>query len=325
MKKYSILVVIALLSFAPALAMKQEAPVQTIAWGLSERQGVRPTMEDTFVYGVLNLGAYASEAHYFGMFDGHGGVQAADFAAQNAITYFKTAYDEKSANAKTIEPDIRLAFDTSYTKLDEEIQKKHPIAGTTALSALILGDELYLAWAGDSRAIVVTQDGTIKAKTIDHKPSSFEEKMRITKTGEKLWMHPLGANEILRIGGLSVSRTLGDKQSKEMVKPGAISAQPQIIKTRVKKGDMIILACDGLWDVMDNEAVVSFVKAYDKSSAAELECQFESSQDVLPRETDTIKEDGNNQQLKVLARVLRNRAYVRRSQDNISVMIIQIQ
>lgn len=322
---HKLLILAVLGSFAaPRISgMEQEKTADTVAWGLSERQGIRRTMEDAYAQGTLKLVPWAPAAHYFALFDGHGGAQAANFAAEYAIINFKQAYEEKLSNTAEIEENIKFALDSSYKKLDSNMQERHKSSGTTALSAVILGDELYLAWAGDTRAVVADAQGTIKAATTDHKPNSFEEKKRIIPTGEIITVEPSKHKPTSRISGLAVSRALGDKSVKMRTKPNAIIATPEIMKVLLKKGDIILLACDGLWDVMDNEEAMGLLMDTLKLDSAEIQNRFASSADVAPREV--IIEQGNNEKLTLVARILRNRAYIKQSSDNISVMVIQIQ
>lgn len=324
LRRFLILAILIPVQTVQISAMEKEAiPATTIAWGLSERQGIRSTMEDAYAYGTLNLVPWAPAAHYFGMFDGHGGSKAAEFAAANAIEYFQQAYQEKLPQADAIEKSIGLAFVASHNKLDAEIQKLYASAGTTALSGLILGDELYLAWAGDTRAVVADAQGKIKAATTDHTPNSFAEKQRIVPAGGIITVEPAKHKPISRVGGLAVSRALGDKSTKEKTKPNVIIATPQIIKVIIKKGDIILVACDGLWDVMDNEQAMDLLMDTLKLNSEEIQSRYATSSDTLPSEK--IEEAGNNEKLTLVARILRNRAYLKRSSDNISVMIIQVQ
>lgn len=83
--------------------------------------------------------------------------------------------------------------------------------GCTAVSAILTADKIYLANAGDSRAIVGLKEGThIKAVPLseDHKPDNIEEKARIEKAG--------GFVEENRVKGiLALSRSLGDLEYKQ--------------------------------------------------------------------------------------------------------------
>lgn len=319
-----------------------------IAWGVSERQGVRPTMEDAYAYESMQLGE--SKAYYFGIFDGHGGARAADFAGQNAAKEFHDAYldiEEKTnplmqsmyftpkenENPFEIVPEehpfeqygipmpqetiIQNALKRSYLLLDQAMQQQFT-DGTAAISAVIDRGNLYLAWTGDCRAVVADANGHIKKETIDHKPNLPSEEARIKKAGGEIYFQ--GA---WRVNGLAMSRSLGDKSYKK--NPYVIVSIPEIITMNdLQKGDIIILACDGIWDVMQNEEAVQFVKESLDKSLEELK---ELPRTPLAKGEDTanMKNDGNNEKLVEIARALRDHARDKKSSDNISVMIIQIQ
>jgi len=292
-----------------------------IAWGLSERQGPRKEMEDAYTYREIELEPQKQKAHYFGMFDGHGGAEAADFAAEHASDYFLAAYNANQTQANT-EERIKSAFITSYTNLDTDIQNKYEVAGTTALSALILGTDLYLAWAGDSRGVVIDDSGEVEKSTVDHKPNLYWEKKRITETGQTIQEIKTQSGSVARVGPLSVSRTLGDKlgKSAKYTKPNAVIATPEIIKVAIKKGESIILACDGLWDVMPNYEAGNYIEGLKNDDIAALKKNGVKAVEAREKEISA----GNDERLIEIARILRDRALIKKSQDNVSVMVIQI-
>ncbi len=299
----------------------QEPLKEPISWGIFERQGMRDHFEDTYAAGTLGLLPWAT-ARYFAIFDGHDGDQAAKYAAANLFNYFNEAYQAHLEKTSTIQDDIQLSLKSAITRLDQEIQSKYERSGTTAIIALILGDECYLAWVGDSRAVVADKMGGIKASTIDHNPQRFEEKTRITKAGERVTMQNSLCGPIFRVSnGLAMSRSIGDRCFKQQIKPGAVIAEPDIQMIKVKKGDFIILACDGLWDVIDNEGAINFVTPEFNALFDQLREKFRI--DVIPAREATTH-GGNNANLELIALGLANRAYTRKSTDNISVMLIKI-
>ena len=68
---------------------------------------------------------------------------------------------------------------------------------------------------------------------------------------------PIQDRGIYRVNGnLALSRAIGDRSERPHV-----SAEPEIISVPVRKGDeFIIVATDGLWDVMDSDDAVNYVK-----------------------------------------------------------------
>ncbi|KAL4450727.1 hypothetical protein ABPG77_001083 [Micractinium sp. CCAP 211/92] len=132
-----------------------------------------------------------------------------------------------------------------------------PSAGCTAVCAVVRGGELFVANAGDSRC-VLSRAGRAVAMTQDHKPMDTDEYARIMKAG--------GFVADGRVNGsLNLSRALGDleyKQTKELgPEEQMVTALPEIRRETLQPGDeFLILACDGIWDVLTNQEAVDFVR-----------------------------------------------------------------
>lgn len=131
-------------------------------------------------------------------------------------------------------------------------------SGCTAVVALLVGRELFVANAGDSRCVLCRNGKTVEM-SFDHKPEDEEESQRITKAGGRVTMDG-------RVnGGLNLSRAIGDhayKMNKDL-KPEEqmISAMPDIKKVTLEDDDeFMVLACDGIWNFMSSEEVVEFVR-----------------------------------------------------------------
>mmetsp|Transcript_6434 Transcript_6434/g.15927 ORF Transcript_6434/g.15927 Transcript_6434/m.15927 type:complete len:663 (+) Transcript_6434:456-2444(+) len=147
----------------------------------------------------------------------------------------------------------------------------HPIhAGATAVVAIITGNILTVANAGDSRAVLCrrrkisgAEDNKTKGHyaypmSYDHKPSQMHEMNRILRSGGFV-------NHFGRINGnLNLSRSIGDLKYKQV--PGIppahqmITAEPDIMQIVLEDGDeFLMLGCDGIWDCLSNENAVDFV------------------------------------------------------------------
>jgi protein phosphatase 1G len=135
-------------------------------------------------------------------------------------------------------------------------------AGCTAVVALIHGDLLFVANAGDSRA-VLCRGGKAEPLSVDHKPSQDTERTRIVNAGG--FLSEIGG--ICRVNGnLNLSRAIGDLRYKMNTdlppKDQIITAHPDVRHTTLGPDDeFLVLACDGIWDVLSNQEVVDFVKA----------------------------------------------------------------
>ena len=145
-------------------------------------------------------------------------------------------------------------------------------AGTTALVVAIGPTSLVVANAGDCRA-VLCRSGKALTLTTDHKPSLRAEFERIVAAGGRI-IRP-AANGPLRVcspdgrTGLAVSRGLGDHDFKDprFCPTGAplLSPEPDVVEVPLHRSggvdEFVILASDGLWDVMDGQQAVDMVRA----------------------------------------------------------------
>ncbi|KAI3434509.1 hypothetical protein D9Q98_002583 [Chlorella vulgaris] len=148
----------------------------------------------------------------------------------------------------------------------DEGEEHHALGmGATAVSVVVRGNRVVVANTGDSRC-VLSKRGQARALTLDHKPILFEEAKRIIKAG--------GFVRDNRINGaLNVSRTIGDldfKRNAELsYREQMVVATPDIEEFTLEDGDeFLIVACDGIWDVLTNQEAVDFVRKRLKAALA---------------------------------------------------------
>ncbi|XP_010928696.1 probable protein phosphatase 2C 59 isoform X1 [Elaeis guineensis] len=215
------------------------------SYGYASSPGKRSSMED--FYETRIDGVDGETVGLFGVFDGHGGARAAEYVKQhlfsNLINHPKFISDTKSAIAD------------AYNHTDSELLKceksENRDAGSTASTAILVGDRLVVANVGDSRA-VICRGGNAIAVSRDHKPDQTDERQRIEDAGGfVMWAGTW------RVGGvLAVSRAFGDRFLKQFV-----VADPEIQEEVVDGSlEFLILASDGLWDVVSNEEAVEMIK-----------------------------------------------------------------
>ncbi|XP_042031466.1 probable protein phosphatase 2C 59 isoform X1 [Salvia splendens] len=215
------------------------------SYGYASSPGKRSSMED--FYETRIDGVDGEVVGLFGVFDGHGGARAAEYVKQNL-------FSNLIKHPKFIS-DTKSAISDAYSHTDSEFLKsennQNKDAGSTASTAILVGDRLLVANVGDSRA-VVCRGGNAFAVSRDHKPDQTEERQRIEDAGGfVMWAGTW------RVGGvLAVSRAFGDRQLKQYV-----VADPDIQEEKVDDTlEFLILASDGLWDVVTNEEAVSMTK-----------------------------------------------------------------
>ena len=110
---------------------------------------------------------------FFGVFDGHGGAKAAEFAAHKLE---KNILDEVVRRKDKTK--VKESVKEGYLKTDAEFLKEDVTGGTCCVTALIQNENLVVSNAGDCRA-VLSRGGVAEALTSDHRPSREDERNRI--------------------------------------------------------------------------------------------------------------------------------------------------
>ncbi|TQD91165.1 hypothetical protein C1H46_023248 [Malus baccata] len=208
------------------------------------KRGRRGSMEDRYSAAV-GLGDDSRQA-FFGVFDGHGGAKAAEFAAKNLN---KNIADRLRGGS---EEEIVEAVKDGYLTTDVEFLKGDVSGGACCVTALIQKGNLVVSNAGDCRA-VMSRGGVAEALTSDHHPSRMDERERIETTGGYVDC----CRGVWRIqGSLAVSRSIGDRQLKEWV-----IAEPETKVLKINpECEFLMLASDGLWDKVTNQEAVDIVR-----------------------------------------------------------------
>ncbi|XP_051124372.1 probable protein phosphatase 2C 34 [Andrographis paniculata] len=225
---------------------------------------------------------------FCGVFDGHGswGHFVAKHVRESLPASLLCYWQESLVDALVDDPEIHLEspkklqssniWKHSYMKacaaVDRELEQHRRIdtyhSGTTALTVVRQGDNIYLANVGDSRAVLGTASdkGNLAAVqlTIDFKPNLPQEAERIIRSNgrvcclddepgvQRLWL-PHDESP-----GLAMSRAFGDY----CVKAFGLISIPEVIQRRItSKDQFIILATDGVWDVVSNQEAVKIVEA----------------------------------------------------------------
>ena len=202
--------------------------------------GGRPYMEDT----VLINENFVNDIKLYCVFDGHGG----DFVAKYMMNKYSNILLEKiRENLGTI-PDMMFQ---SIKEVILQIPKDDSMTcGTTYLIVLKYGELLFVANGGDCRAII-NDDVNVKQITIDHKPNLKREYDRIYASGGFVTFNE---NDVPRVNGnLAISKSIGDFYLYPHV-----TWIPDIFMTQISKNNhLLVIASDGLWDVMSNEDVMN--------------------------------------------------------------------
>lgn len=224
----------------------------TLKVGSSCMQGWRVYMED---YSIQKFCLNDDkDMHLFSVFDGHGGDTCAAYAKKQLGSLLA---QQPSLGKGLISKSLRSAYLLLDEKLRTECSNLSDSSGCTAVSTIIKDNKIYCANIGDSRAVASVR-GHAQLLSFDHKPNHERERNRIENAG--------GFVENCRVNGsLAPSRAFGDfvyKQNTELgAKDQIVTANPDIlIKEITDEHEFIVLASDGVWDVMGNQDVVEFVR-----------------------------------------------------------------
>ncbi|XP_046372676.1 protein phosphatase 1B-like [Haliotis cracherodii] len=241
-----------------------------LRYGLCSMQGWRVEMEDAHT-AVIGLPYGLKDWSFFAVFDGHAGAKVSAFCAEQLLEHIIANEDFRGkldvTDGTEVQPsleDVKKGIKTGFLKLDEmmrtmpEMVSGEDKSGSTAVCCIVSPQHIFFANCGDSRA-VLCRNGKCSFATRDHKPVNPEEKERIQNAG--------GSVMIQRVNGsLAVSRALGDFEYKNVEGKGPceqlVSPEPEIfIEDRSPEDQFLVLACDGIWDVMTNEELCAFVES----------------------------------------------------------------
>ncbi|KAI5347178.1 hypothetical protein L3X38_015057 [Prunus dulcis] len=224
-----------------------------LSCGYSSFRGKRATMED--FYDIKMSKIDGQTVCLFGIFDGHGGSRAAE--------YLKEHLFENLVKHPLFITDTKLAISESYQQTDADFlaseRDTYRDDGSTASTAVLVGNHLYVANVGDSRTII-SKAGRAIPLSEDHKPNRSDERKRIESAGGVvMWAGTW------RVGGvLAMSRAFGNRMLKQFV-----VAEPEIQDQEVdEEFEFIVLASDGLWDVVPNEVAVEVAQTEEQPEAA---------------------------------------------------------
>jgi len=242
-----------------------------LRYGLSSMQGWRIEMEDAHS-AIIGIPDQKETVSWFAVFDGHAGSRVSAHCAHHLLDCIRTNDDftcslqqEHTLTKEELTKGVERGILKGFLELDEKLRKIPEVAsgedksGTTAVCALITDKYVIIANCGDSRGVFCV-NGKPALATQDHKPSNEPERERIQNAG--------GSVMIQRVNGsLAVSRALGDFEYKNVEGKGPteqlVSPEPEFfIKERIPEQDeFLVLACDGVWDVMSNQDICDFISA----------------------------------------------------------------
>lgn len=256
----------------------------------------RKYMEDFYIRQENDIGIYA-------IFDGHGGSDSAIYARNffnKSITKYIHHHRRDTFNFSNALENFIIEVETKLNS--RKISKKKKNSGTTCLIVIIEKTKITVANVGDCRAVLGGNKGVVFDETVDHKPRTNPiEKKRIEAAGgflKDVHINDRVLRDVYVNGFLQMSKSVGDYNIKNAINnSNIINAIPDIKVWNLEKyrPDFLILASDGVWDVMLSKWAVRLVR-------------------------DWYKKDND-----FAAKRLADRAMAKRSKDNITIIIVVFQ
>ncbi|KAL8427459.1 hypothetical protein Efla_003906 [Eimeria flavescens] len=234
--------------------------------------GRRPVDEDAMLLVAPLPGRPGS--YVKALFDGHGGHIVARKCSVIAPTFIGRMRDFSGDSFA----EASFAMDAAL-RHDPEVSV---VPGSTGIIAVMEAPDptvpefvVHVANIGDSRLLVLHQDGTFTPMSVDQKPNDKTEMMRVRQAGGSVVHTAMG---VWRIDGrLALSRSFGDFRMKAradlLPSQQKVVALPHKRTLRVRAGDVLVFACDGVFEAqgMDWSFVANFVATQLNATGGNLE------------------------------------------------------
>jgi serine/threonine protein phosphatase PrpC len=236
-----------------------------------------------------------SDKQYIGVYDGHNGDWAASYAKEKMHTHLEKcafiangiAPDASQQELEQFELGVKNSLIRSFIDLDEEIldgtKALNRRDGSTASVVLRVANHLFVAHAGDTRIVMGKRamghhDVRARALTEDHKPSLPRERKRVYDEGGRVefcgcW-RVIAENRGRNVrAALAVSRAIGDIDFKRPENKG-VTATPDVARiTLDNEVENVIVATDGLWDVIGDQDAVRLCQSVLRGRFSEDACR----------------------------------------------------
>ncbi|XAR71994.1 Phosphoprotein phosphatase [Bertholletia excelsa] len=296
----------------------QECP----KFGMTSVCGRRRDMEDTVAlhpsFNCKNSQS-PSSLHFFGVYDGHGCSHVAIKCKDRLHEILRDELESRK------EASWKEMMERTFSRMDKEVTDRcsdvdEPSSncrcelqtpqcdavGSTAVVAVVTPDKIIVSNCGDSRA-VLCRNGVAIPLSSDHKPDRPDELNRIESAGGRViyWEGPRV------LGVLAMSRAIGDSY----LKPFVISEPEVTVTDRTAEDECLILASDGLWDVVSNDTACSVARMClrsQKPPSPGMEVHVDAGRDS----SDKACSDASI--------LLTKLALARHSSDNVSVVVVDL-
>ena len=222
--------------------------------GVFATAGAREAMEDRGL--IVRQACMCDDVLVAAVFDGHRGGEASDFLAANLERLMRAHWNASTSAADLLTKTLLSADDEFRQRMDDQnrsiTQPRFP--GTTAVCMLLHGNTLTVANVGDSRAMVC-RGGQAIDLTVDQVAGRTDERERIELAGHGASLKQYNGEWRVGNAGLVVTRSIGDFDAKP-----PLTAEPEVTEYVLGPDDeYLVMASDGVWDVLQGQEVVSII------------------------------------------------------------------
>ena len=232
-----------------------------LAFGVCQHANARwkTTMEDRHAF--KDFFCNDPQSGFFSIYDGYSGSMAAEKCARylgeilerKVESIYNTSMKHENVNAEIV-----TAFNDAFEEMDKillygvEERSRNRWSGCSALTCLLRGNNLYVANAGNIRAVLCRGDGSIERLSTNHSPTDRKERHRVKKSKGDICKSDKTA---LVNGVLKSTRGLGN-HGDPTLKTSVIKTPFVNCLTLDESDQFLILASNGVWEVLSEEEVI---------------------------------------------------------------------
>lgn len=222
--------------------------------------------------------------HFFAVADGHGlyGREVSSYVKEHLSASvekeIKGIFDQAKVQQRVVDSnEVKDALARSFEQTNKRLYNESGIdiyfSGSTCVSVLIVGNKIFCANIGDSRAVLARAQANSHLAGFplsrDHKASEADEEARIIGAGGRIEAFRDQAGRFVgpqrvwhkteNIPGLAMSRSFGDHCAAEV----GVIADPEVLEMNLTENDkFIVIASDGVWEFLSNDEVVKIVEPF---------------------------------------------------------------
>jgi len=232
-----------------------------LAFGVCQHANSRwkTSMEDRYAF--KDFFCNDPQSGFFAIYDGYSGSMAAEKCARYLSELLENKIEsiyQTSMKHENLNEEIVVAFNEAFEEMDRillygvEEQSRNRWSGCSALTCLLRGNNLYVANAGNIRAVLCRGDGSIERLSDNHSPWDKKERHRIRKARGDVSKSDKTA---LVNGVVKSTRGLGNHGDPNL-KTSVIRTPFVNCLTLEDADQFLILASNGVWEVFSEEEVI---------------------------------------------------------------------